>query len=200
MRELALLLGIGVPIIAGIMSVKSSRKKERQKEAERLAEEQRKSEEEAARSQEEKMAEREQDAIQSYSDAIFQKLESYKFYPKAAEQSGLSGRVVLRFTVRPDGEVIDPLITKVTGHSSFGDAALQALRQVAQLPSFPAEIRRCELSSTLYNFGQVSACNKPIASSAADRPEGFLPTRCRALMLKNTRPPTDVVGPLPKHH
>ena len=56
------------------------------------------------------------------------------------------------------------------------------------------------LSSTLYNFGQVSACNKPIASSAADRPEGFLPTRCRALMLKNTRPPTDVVGPLPKHH
>ena len=113
-------------------------------EAERLAEEQRRSEE-APRLQEEWIAEREQDAIQSYSGLIFQKLESYKFYPKVAEQSGLNGRVVLRFTVRWNGEVIDPQITEVTGHSSFGDAALQVLRQVGQLPSFPDEIRRREL-------------------------------------------------------
>ena len=113
-------------------------------EAERLAEEQRKSEE-AARLQEEWIAEREQDAIQSYSGLIFQKLESYKLYPKVAEQSGLSGRVVLCFTVRRNGEVIDPQITEIIGHSSFGDAALQVLRQVGQLPSFPDEIRRCEL-------------------------------------------------------
>ena len=54
------------------------------------------------------------------------------------------------------------------------------------------------LISTLYEFGQVSACNRPIASSPADRPEGFLPTRYRALMLKNTRPPTGAAVPLPK--
>ena len=54
------------------------------------------------------------------------------------------------------------------------------------------------LSSTLYEFGQVSACNRPIASSPADRPEGFLPTRYRALMLKNTRPSTGAAVPLPK--
>ena len=53
-------------------------------------------------------------------------------------------------------------------------------------------------SSTLYEFGQVSACNRPIASSPADRPEGFLPTRYRALMLKNTRPSTGAAVPLPK--
>ena len=55
-----------------------------------------------------------------------------------------------------------------------------------------------DLSSTLYEFGQVSACNRPIASSPADRPEGFLPTRYRALMLKNTRPSTGAAVPLPK--
>ena len=54
------------------------------------------------------------------------------------------------------------------------------------------------LISTLYEFGQVSACNRPIASSPADRPEGFLPTRYRALMLKNTRPSTGAAVPLPK--
>ena len=57
----------------------------------------------------------------------------------------MSGRVILRFTVRWDGEVIDPQITEVTGHDSFGDATLQALRQVGQLPRFPDEIRRREL-------------------------------------------------------
>lgn len=58
-----------------------------------------------------------------------------------AEQNGLSGRVVLRFTIRSDGQVIDPQIN-VTGHMSFAEATLQALKQVAPLPPFPKEIRR----------------------------------------------------------
>ena len=61
---------------------------------------------------------------------------------------------------------------------------------------FPFNNVGYDLSSTLYEFGQVSACNRPIASSPADRPEGFLPTRYRALMLKNTRPSTGAV-PVP---
>ena len=63
---------------------------------------------------------------------------------------------------------------------------------------FKDHLPHTPLSSTLYEFGQVSACNRPIASSAADRPEGFLPTRYRALMLKNTQPPTGAAVPLPK--
>ena len=90
-------------------------------------------------------AEQEQDAIQSYLGFVFQRLERHKRYPRAAENRGLSGRVVLRFTVRWDGEVIDPQVTEVTGHHSFRDAALRALRRVGQLPSFPSEIRRREL-------------------------------------------------------
>ena len=90
-------------------------------------------------------AKQEQDAVQSYLSAIFQKMESHKHYPSIAAQSGLSGKVVLRFTVRRDGRVINPQITVITGHDSFGDAALKALRQVGQLPPFPDEIRRREL-------------------------------------------------------
>lgn len=87
----------------------------------------------------------EQDAIQSYLGFIFQSMEGLKRYPSIAAQSGLSGRVVLRFTVRRDGEVIDPQVVEVAGHESFGDAALQTLRRVGQLPPFPDEIRRREL-------------------------------------------------------
>ena len=90
-------------------------------------------------------AEQEQDAIQSYLSFVFQKLESYKRYPRIAERRGLDGKVVLRFTVRWDGEVLDPEVVEIVGHASFRDAALRALTRVGQLPRFPDEIRRREL-------------------------------------------------------
>ena len=95
--------------------------------------------------QERLLDEQEQTAIQSYTGLVFQKLESHKRYPRAAERRELSGRVVLRFTVRWDGEVLDPEVVEVDGHHSFRDAALLALKRVGQLPRFPDEIRRREL-------------------------------------------------------
>ena len=95
--------------------------------------------------QEQLLAEQEEDAVQSYLGLVFQKLESHKRYPRVAERSGLNGRVVLRFTVRWDGEVLNPEVVEVAGHDSFRQAALQALRRVGQLPNFPDEIRRREL-------------------------------------------------------
>ena len=87
----------------------------------------------------------EQMAIEHYLGYVFQKLESHKRYPRVAERSGLNGRVVLRFTVRWDGEVLNPEVVEVVGHDSFRQAALQALTRVGQLPQFPDEIRRREL-------------------------------------------------------
>ena len=95
--------------------------------------------------QEQLLAEQEDDAVQSYLGLVFQKLESHKRYPRIAERSGLNGRVVLRFTVRWDGEVINPEVVEVAGHDSFRKAALQALARVGQLPQFPDEIGRREL-------------------------------------------------------
>ncbi|MDE0198863.1 MAG: TonB family protein, partial [Caldilineaceae bacterium] len=69
------------------------------------------------------LPDQEQNAIHFYLGRIFQKLQTHKHYPKVAEQKGLSGQVVLRFTVLSDGKVIDPQI-KVIGHISFGEATL----------------------------------------------------------------------------
>ena len=87
----------------------------------------------------------EQTAIEHYLGYVFQKLESHKRYPRVAERSGLNGRVVLRFTVRWDGEVLNPEVVEVAGHDSFRQAALQALRRVGQLPQFPDEFRHREV-------------------------------------------------------
>jgi len=51
----------------------------------------------------------------------------------------------LRFTVRRDGEVLNPEVVEATGHDSFRSAALRALKRVGQLPPFPSEIRRGDL-------------------------------------------------------
>ena len=95
--------------------------------------------------QEQVVGEQEEDAVQAYLGLVFQKLESHKRYPRIAERSGLNGRVVLRFTVRRDGEVLNPEVVEVVGHESFRKAALQALKRVGQLPNFPDEIGRREL-------------------------------------------------------
>lgn len=130
------IVGLAVAIVGAKMSAVAGRKKEKQNEQ---------AKQEEARLQEETKR-REQHAIQSYLGLIAQELTNYKFfYPRAAEQSGLSGRVVFRFTVGSHGEMIDPKIVEVTGHSSFGDAALQVLKQIGPFPPFPNEIQRREL-------------------------------------------------------
>ena len=92
------------------------------------------------------LAEQEQNAFDAYKGLVFQRLEKHKRYPKFAERSGLSGRVVLRFTVRWNGEVIESEILDLNGHKSFGDAAMRALKRVGQLPPFPSEIRRGQIT------------------------------------------------------
>ncbi|TPQ52332.1 hypothetical protein C2U72_03760 [Prosthecomicrobium hirschii] len=46
-----------------------------------------------------------------------------KAYPPAARQAGLSGRVVLRFTVGPGGRVGGAAVVQSSGHASLDDAA-----------------------------------------------------------------------------
>ena len=98
-----------------------------------------------ATAQDKSIVEQEEDAVESHLLLVFRELENHVFFPEVAKRSGLSGRVVLRFTLRRDGEVVNPEVLEVTGHDSFRDAALQALTRVGQLPPFPKEIQRREL-------------------------------------------------------
>ena len=84
-------------------------------------------------------------AAGSYLDTVFRKIERHEVYPMIAARSGLEGRVVLRFTLRRDGEVLNPEVVEVSGHRSFRRAALQGLARASLLPSFPDGIRRAEL-------------------------------------------------------
>lgn len=90
-------------------------------------------------------AAQEEEAIESYLEYVLWNLEKHNRYPEYAELKGLSGRVVLRFTVRSNGRIVDPEVAESTGHFLFGHVALQALRRVDPLPPFPSEIRRNEL-------------------------------------------------------
>ena len=88
----------------------------------------------------------EQDAFEHYKALVQQRLEEHSPYlQEVTERIGKSGRVVLNFTVRRDGEVIiDPDDVEFT-HRLFRGAALRALRRVGQLPPFPPEIRRNQI-------------------------------------------------------
>ena len=97
-----------------------------------------------ARGQTDKEAE--QAAIDAYLGGVLERLEGHKYYPESVAEAGLNGRVVLRFTVRWDGEVLNPEIVDVTGHDSFGKAALQTLDRLGSLPPFPEDIRGRELT------------------------------------------------------
>ena len=88
----------------------------------------------------------EQDAFEYYKALVQQRLEEHSPYlQEVTERVGKSGRVVLNFTVRRDGEVIiDPDNVEFT-HRLFRAAALRVLRRVGQLPPFPPEIRRNQI-------------------------------------------------------
>ena len=92
----------------------------------------------------------EQDAFEHYKALVQQRLEEHSPYlQEVTERIGRSGRVVLNFTVRRDGEVIiDPDDVEFT-HRLFRAAALRALRRVGQLPPFPPEIRRNQIPMEL---------------------------------------------------
>lgn len=139
--------------------------------------------------QDKKVAEREEAAIQSYLGLVFQELENHECYPRAADGGGLNGRVVLRFTLRRDGKIVDPEVVEVTGHDSFRVAALQALTRMGQLPRLPDEIQRDELRAEApINFQIVGGSGAGFAAAetaevddALEKYRNYTPEQLRGL-------------------
>ena len=67
-------------------------------------------------------------------------------YPLSARRRGLSGQVVLQFTIHADGRITDPQITDSTGHAVFRTASLRVLQRVGRMPPFPPELRQRQSS------------------------------------------------------
>jgi len=90
-------------------------------------------------------AEREVDAIENYSAFISEQIRKRKYYPSVARRNGITGRVLVEFTVLSDGQVINEQATEDEGNALLENAALRTLRRVGKLPPFPPDIRQSQL-------------------------------------------------------
>lgn len=75
-----------------------------------------------------------------YFDMLRLKIESKKKYPPAAQQRQIEGRVVVGFTLGPEGQVASAEIVESSRHSALDQAALDAVRSAAPFPRPPSNL------------------------------------------------------------
>lgn len=78
----------------------------------------------------------------AWAAAIRMSIARHHHVPDRAARRGLSGRVVLRVTVEPDGGVTGMAIRASSGHDLLDRAALSSLRRAGRLPRAPGGITR----------------------------------------------------------
>lgn len=83
---------------------------------------------------------------QTYLALVSDMLQRHQHYPLSARRRGLSGQVILQFTIHADGRITDPQITDSTGHAVFRMASLRVLKRVGKMPPFPSELRQRQLT------------------------------------------------------
>jgi protein TonB len=84
-----------------------------------------------------------------YRARIRQAVDEHKHYPRMARRLGLEGRVVVAFTVGADGRLAGVRLVESSGSELLDEAALEAVRQAAPFPPFPAGIERRQWDFTL---------------------------------------------------
>ncbi len=75
-----------------------------------------------------------------YFDMLRLKIESKKEYPSAAQKRQIEGRVVVGFTIDPDGRVTSAEIVQSSRHSALDQAALNAVKTASPFPRPPAKM------------------------------------------------------------
>ena len=75
-----------------------------------------------------------------YFDMLRLKIESKKKYPSSAQKRQIEGRVVVGFTLGPDGRVTSAEIVRSSRHSALDRAALDAVQSAAPFPRPPANM------------------------------------------------------------
>jgi protein TonB len=73
-----------------------------------------------------------------YLDKLRRWLRQYRHYPEDAKQQKQQGEVVVSFTIRRDGTVLDPRVEQGSGFPALDAAALQMLRDASPVPPLPA--------------------------------------------------------------
>lgn len=76
-------------------------------------------------------------AISSYPGKIYRRLARATRYPPAARANRLSGKVLVGFTIVPNGGITGLQVKKTSGHAVLDAAALAAVRRAAPFPPLP---------------------------------------------------------------
>jgi periplasmic protein TonB len=84
----------------------------------------------------------------SWEGALSAWIEARKFYPELAQRRGEQGTVMVRFTVKRDGQVVGVLLARSSGSNSLDKAAETILRG-AQVPPFPAATSQRQITLTV---------------------------------------------------
>jgi protein TonB len=83
---------------------------------------------------------------QSYIALVSSKLARYKRYPNSERKQNHEGTVLLFFTIRRDGKVIDSSISESSGYKKLDRAVIRMLKKAAPFPPFPSEMDKQLLS------------------------------------------------------
>ena len=75
-----------------------------------------------------------------YFDMLRLKIESKKKYPPAAQKRQIEGRVVVGFTLNPDGGVASAEIVQSSRHTALDQAALKAVKAASPFPRPPSNL------------------------------------------------------------
>jgi TonB family protein len=77
-----------------------------------------------------------------YFDSIRKQIEEQWAYPEEAIVNGWNGRVMLRFSIKDNGELISVSILKSTGHGQLDKQAKSAISLAAPFDPFPATLSK----------------------------------------------------------
>jgi protein TonB len=88
--------------------------------------------------------------MRSFLRTIGRKIEKSKRYPKWAMDTGLEGKVVIRFTVLRDGSLGEEfLLVRSSGTEILDNAAIAAIKEAAPFPALPRSLGRERLQIEL---------------------------------------------------
>ncbi len=89
-------------------------------------------------------------------DSLFRRVVELRHYPRTARLNGFEGKVVLRVSIRQDGNLEDVSVVQSSGHESLDNAAMEAVRRACPL-HLKHELERPKVVMTLpvtYSLGQ----------------------------------------------
>ncbi len=94
-------------------------------------------------------------AVNQFMGDLYRALTAAQFYPEEAKEQELEGRVIVRFTVKSNGQVENLEIIQSSGHDVLDKAALETINKASPFAALPDQLNRKKLTFSLpINFAK----------------------------------------------